>query len=178
MTRNWNMLVIFDLCDRAMPLIVHSEPHLLLTDVKYYQLIATVVSRSRWEKKKAYYSCRVKSKYFENKKFDDITQQCFALLPQVNFPSHNLNFHWLDRIQAIFLNLSYFIANTYFKCLVSLDKRHTWKMFLDVGSDLCPKTKKKSLLFLQISIKFGIDTTPRNISLVTYSRDLIFRSFC
>jgi hypothetical protein len=30
---------------------------------------------------------------FENKKFVDITQQCFALLPQVNFPANNLNFH-------------------------------------------------------------------------------------
>ena len=41
--------------------------------------------------------------------FVDITQQCFALLPQVNFPAKNLNFHWVrrwwDRIQAIFLNL-------------------------------------------------------------------------
>ena len=30
---------------------------------------------------------------FENKKLVDITQQCFALLPQVNFPPNNLNFH-------------------------------------------------------------------------------------
>ena len=30
---------------------------------------------------------------FENKMFVDITQQCFALLPQVNFPANNLNFH-------------------------------------------------------------------------------------
>ena len=30
---------------------------------------------------------------FENKKFVDITQQCFALLPQVNFPANNLNFN-------------------------------------------------------------------------------------
>jgi hypothetical protein len=29
----------------------------------------------------------------ENKKFVDITQQCFALLPQVNYPANNLNFH-------------------------------------------------------------------------------------
>ena len=28
-----------------------------------------------------------------NKKFVDITQQCFALFPQVNFPANNLNFH-------------------------------------------------------------------------------------
>ena len=26
-------------------------------------------------------------------KFVDISQQCFALLPQVNFPVNNLNFH-------------------------------------------------------------------------------------
>ena len=31
---------------------------------------------------------------FENKKCVDITHQCFALLPQLNFPAHNLNFHW------------------------------------------------------------------------------------
>ena len=30
---------------------------------------------------------------FENKKFVDITQQCFALLPLVNFPANSLNFH-------------------------------------------------------------------------------------
>ena len=30
---------------------------------------------------------------FENKQFVDITQQCFALLAQVKFPAHNLNFH-------------------------------------------------------------------------------------
>jgi len=29
---------------------------------------------------------------FENKKFVDITKQCFALLPQVNFSANNLNF--------------------------------------------------------------------------------------
>ena len=29
---------------------------------------------------------------FENKKLVDITKQCFALLPQVNFPDTNLNF--------------------------------------------------------------------------------------
>ena len=43
---------------------------------------------------------------FENKKFVDITQQCFASLPQVNFPANNLNFHWRCRrwngIQATF----------------------------------------------------------------------------
>ena len=30
---------------------------------------------------------------FLKKKFVDITQQCFALLPQVNFPTNTLNFH-------------------------------------------------------------------------------------
>ena len=49
---------------------------------------------------------------FWKKKFVDITQQCFALLPQVKFPANNLNFHWKrmwwDRNQTIFLNLFYF----------------------------------------------------------------------
>ena len=49
---------------------------------------------------------------FENKKFVDIIQQCFALLPQVNFPANNLNFHWRwrwwDWIKTILLNLFYF----------------------------------------------------------------------
>ena len=30
---------------------------------------------------------------FKNKKFVDITQQCFALLNKVKFPANNLNFH-------------------------------------------------------------------------------------
>ena len=34
-------------------------------------------------------------KFFWKKKFVDITQQCFALIPQVNFPANNLNFHWI-----------------------------------------------------------------------------------
>ena len=37
------------------------------------------------------------------------------ILPQVNFPANNLNFHWRwrwwDQIQAIFLNLFYFTWN-------------------------------------------------------------------
>ena len=44
--------------------------------------------------------------------FVDITQQFFALLPQIYFPAHNLNFRWRwrwwDQIQAIFLNFFYF----------------------------------------------------------------------
>ena len=30
---------------------------------------------------------------FENKKFVDNAQQCFALLPQVNFPANDMNLH-------------------------------------------------------------------------------------
>ena len=41
-----------------------------------------------------------------------LTLQCFALLPQVNFPANNLNFHWRwrrwDQIQPIVLILFYF----------------------------------------------------------------------
>ena len=36
---------------------------------------------------------KVEKNSFENNKFVDIAKQCLALLPQVNFPSHNLNFH-------------------------------------------------------------------------------------
>ena len=56
------------------------------------------------------------SSTFENKKFVDNAQQCFAFTPQANFPAHILNFHWRwrwwDRMQAIFLNLFYFIVFT------------------------------------------------------------------
>ena len=61
-----------------------------------------------------------------NKKFVDITQQCFALLPQVNFPANNLNFHsrwgWWDWIQAIFLNLFYFIKKI--RCIFPIKQKH------------------------------------------------------
>ena len=57
--------------------------------------------------------CWALSNPFDIKKFVDITQQCFTLLPQVNSPINNLNFHWrwrwLDQIQAIFLNFFYFM---------------------------------------------------------------------
>ena len=56
-----------------------------------------------------------KKDIFFNQKFVDNPQQCFALVPQVNCPINNLNFHWRwrwwDRIQAIFLNLFYFKWN-------------------------------------------------------------------
>ena len=44
---------------------------------------------------------------FENKKFVDITQQCFALLPKVKFLAHDFHsrWGWWDWIQAISLNL-------------------------------------------------------------------------
>ena len=71
----------------------------------------------------------------------DITQQCFALLPQVNFPSHNLNSHWRwrwwDRIQAIFLNLSYF------------NKSMIAKRVLHITDHIC------SLFYRIVSISFG-----------------------
>ena len=36
--------------------------------------------------------CWALSTNFKNKKFVDITVQCFALLPEVNFPANSLNF--------------------------------------------------------------------------------------
>ena len=45
----------------------------------------------------------------------------FALLPQVNFPTNNLNlrWRWWDQIQTIFLNLLYFI-----KTKIKLSSQH------------------------------------------------------
>jgi hypothetical protein len=48
---------------------------------------------------KVYLRCKGKTllvvvnKLLKPKMFDDITQQCFALLPQVKVPANNLNFH-------------------------------------------------------------------------------------
>ena len=54
--------------------------------------------------------------------------QCFALLPQVNFPANNLNFLWRLRwIQAIFLNLFYFTS--FLQDTVSNSKTRTWFFF-------------------------------------------------
>ena len=39
---------------------------------------------------------------FEDKSFVYVTQQCFALLPQVNFPTYNLNFHWRLSFKKVF----------------------------------------------------------------------------
>ena len=67
---------------------------------------------------------------FQNNKFVDITQQCFALLLQVNFPANNLNFHWRwrwwDRIQAVFINLFYlkwFTFNWWLNLMPSFRRR-------------------------------------------------------
>ena len=53
----------------------------------------------------------------ENKKFVDITQQCFVLLPQVNFPDNNCIFTQGegDEIESrlSFLNPFYFIARNF-----------------------------------------------------------------
>ena len=46
---------------------------------------------------------------FENKKFVNITQQCFALLPQVNFPATNLNLHsFIFLLGYLYVRLSKF----------------------------------------------------------------------
>ena len=90
---------------------------------------------------------------FGNKKFVYITQQCFALLPQVNFPDNNLNFHWRwrwwDQIQAIFLNFFYFIQ----KCMLKLlqnnnDQTGNYK----VCQYSWPLTTEPSRYFITISI--------------------------
>ena len=46
---------------------------------------------------------------FENEKIVDITQQCFALLPQVNFSANNLNFHLKAKVMGS--NLGYLLKS-------------------------------------------------------------------
>jgi hypothetical protein len=51
--------------------------------------------KSQFMGKKVCLRCKGKTLLgIENKKFVDVSQQCFALLHQVNFPTNNLNFHW------------------------------------------------------------------------------------
>ena len=78
---------------------------------------------------------------FENKKFVNITQQCFALLPQGNFPAHDLNFHWRwrNQIQAIFLNLFYFKSKA-----PTADEAHanSLKVLYSTGKPKAPNAAK------------------------------------
>ena len=73
--------------------------------------------------------------------FVDITQQCFALLPQVNFPGNNLNFQWRwwGWIQAIFLNLFYFIYQI-------KARKHAWNF----------KIAKQIAVVQNINFKIGL----------------------
>ena len=58
--------------------------------------------------------CKGKTLLGVDKKFVDITQQCFASFPQINIPTNNLNFYrrwrWWDWIQATFLIFFYFTS--------------------------------------------------------------------
>ena len=73
---------------------------------------------------------------FEYKQFVDITKQGFASTLQVNFPAHNLNFHWRwrwsDWIQAIFLNIFYF---TYKPINDKISKKKSIVLFFGSASD-------------------------------------------
>ena len=71
-------------------------------------------------------ACWVKARHwwvssinFWKKKFFDLTQQCFVLLPQVIFLANNLNIHWRwwNWIQAIFWTLL-FCSIKWFTCNV------------------------------------------------------------
>ena len=58
-----------------------------------------------------YESCQ---QTFENKTFVDITQQCFALLPEVNFPANNLK----GKGDGIESRLPFKIFSTINQCIV------------------------------------------------------------
>ena len=86
----------------------------------------------------------------EGKTLLDITQQCSALLPQVNFPANNLNFHrrrrWWDQIQAIFLNLFYFKkwkAISEIICTNSVQKRQRQRILFWVCRQIDSRQKKR-----------------------------------
>ena len=113
-------------------------------------------------------------------KFVDITQQCFALLPQVNLPANNLNCHWrwrwLDQIQAIFLNLSYFksfypelqywLAHEVYEVIINcsfnwygflfymllLFKSNSWTFYVFLWNVLCCYCSKMSIWLSRISL--------------------------
>ena len=53
---------------------------------------------------------------FKNKKFIHITQLCFALLPQVNFPAKNLNV--LLKVKVLGLNPAYLLKSFLFYILI------------------------------------------------------------
>ena len=48
---------------------------------------------------------------FDNKKFVDITKQGFALLPQVNYPAYNLNFHCALKVKVMRSNPGYLLKS-------------------------------------------------------------------
>ena len=69
------------------------------------------------------------------------TQECFTLLPQVNFYALNLNFHWRwmwwDRIQAIFLNLFYFTNHLDFFHLKISIYLYTFLLHINIFETSC-----------------------------------------
>ena len=98
-----------------------------------------------------------------NKKFVVITQQCFALLPQVNFPTYYSNFHWRwrwwDQMQTIFLNLFYFINFSLQHALLSFflflqysEKRNRNKIYTYIF-----------LLFLQVDLRHMCEIEGSNV---------------
>ena len=104
----------------------------------------------------------------ENKRFVDITQQCFALLPQVNFPAINLNLYWRwrwwDQIQAIFLNLLYFCTkavNQKMSREIAGESIKMWKGNNDkvfgpiVISEKCTKSSDHDKLLYSLSVTYS-----------------------
>ena len=79
---------------------------------------------------------------FESKTFVDITQQCFALLLQINFPVNNLNFHWGEG-DGIESGLSFKIFST----LPSLGDWNVLLIFLWIISSLVMLHRLLSLDF-------------------------------
>jgi len=63
---------------------------------------------------------------FENKKFVDNAQQCFAFAPQANFPAHNLNFFYEGEGDGIEFRLPFKIFSTLHTLLLQTHLKHSY----------------------------------------------------
>ena len=113
----------------------------------------------------------------------------FALLPQVNFPANNLNFHWRwrDGIQDIFLNIFYFnqtnqtISNCHIAsdknfCSLTLKRHKVWeigKCFSDwficqFFSHVFEVYENKIFLLKKFAAHFILDLHPHSIKNIIF----------
>ena len=93
-------------------------------------------------------------------------QQCFAYTPQVNFPAHNLNFHWRwrwwDQIHATSLNLFYFTFYIDFFAILAISwlfHGTFWRFFTIITLTMSESSPLTALSWLDVSFKFLISSS-------------------